>query len=260
MDLGIAGKVAFVAGGTGGIGHAVAVALRAEGVRVALAGRRSELAAEQARELGSPDAAIGVALDITDPASIVEALAQTRSWLGEIDIVIVNGGGPRPSTASELRPDGLPGPAALLLDGPLGLVAECLPAMREGSWGRIVAIGSSAVQAPIPGLATSGMYRTALASYLKLLAREVAAAGVTVNLVLPGRIDTERVAELDAGRAAREGTDTAAVRRASQAAIPAGRYGQPNELAAAVAFLCGAPASFITGEQLRVDGGMVSGF
>lgn len=120
MDLGIAGKVAFVAGGTGGIGHAVAVALRAEGVRVALAGRRSELAAEQARELGSPDATIGVALDITDPASIVEALAQTRSRLGEIEIVIVNGGGPRPSTASELRPDGLPGPAALLLDGPLG--------------------------------------------------------------------------------------------------------------------------------------------
>jgi 3-oxoacyl-[acyl-carrier protein] reductase len=132
--------------------------------------------------------------------------------------------------------------------------------MRDRSWGRIVAVGSSAVQAPIPGLTTSAMYRTALAAYLKLLSREVAMAGVTVNMVLPGRIDTDRVAELDAARARAQRTAVDEVRRASQASIPAGRYGEPQELAAAVAFLCGAPASFITGEQLRVDGGMVSGF
>ena len=260
MDLAISGKVAFVAGATGGIGHAVALALGAEGVRVALAGRRGELAEQQARELGGADAAIGIPLDVTDPASIVEALAQTRTQLGEIDILIVNGGGPPPSAASELRPDELAGPAALLLDGPLELVAGCLPAMRDRSWGRIVAIGSSAIPGPHPGARDLGDVPDGARFIPQAARREVAAAGVTVNVVLPGRIDTERVAELDAGRAAREGTDAAAVRRASQAAIPPVATDGRSELAAAFAFLCGAPASFITGEQLRVDGGMVSGF
>ncbi len=261
MDLGIARKVALVCGATSGIGHAVAAALLGEGARVALCGRRGELATEQAAELAAePHDAIGLALDLTDRESISAAVAEIRSSLGNIDILIVNGGGPPASTAVGLRPDQSAAASALLLDGPLRLIGECLPGMRERSWGRIVAVGSSAVQVPISGLATSAMYRAALASYLKLLSREVAASGVTVNMVLPGRIDTERVAELDASKARAQGATVAEIRRASQATIPAGRYGDPRELAAAVLFLCGSPASFITGEQLRVDGGMVSGF
>lgn len=261
MDLGIAGKVALVCGSTAGIGHAVAGALLTEGARVALCGRRGDLAAEQAADLATyPGAAIGVTLDLTDPGSISAAVAKARSSLGEVDILIVNGGGPPASTAADLRPEQCAAASGLLLEGPMRLIAECLPRMRERSWGRIVAVGSSAVQAPIPGLTTSAMYRTALASYLKLLSREVALSGVTVNMVLPGRIDTDRVAELDANKARAQGTAVEEVHRASQATIPAGRYGDPRELAAAVVFLCGLPASFITGEQLRVDGGMVSGF
>lgn len=261
MDLGIERKVALVSGATGGIGHAVAVALLAEGARVALCGRRGALAAQQAADLASqPGTAIGLALDLTDPDGIATAVAEARARLGEIDILVVNGGGPPGGTAVDLRPDQAAAASALLLEGPLRLVAECLTGMRERSWGRIVAVGSSAVQSPIPGLTTSAMYRTALAAYLKLLSREVAATGVLVNMVLPGRIDTERVAVLDSARAKAQGTAVEEVRRASQASIPAGRYGEPQEIAAAIAFLCSARASYITGEQLRVDGGMVGAF
>jgi 3-oxoacyl-[acyl-carrier protein] reductase len=144
-----------------------------------------------------------------------------------------------------------------LLYGHLGLVGATLPGMRERSWGRIVAIGSSAVQQPIPGLATSSMFRAALASYLKLLATEIAADGVTVNMVVPGRIHTDRVDELDRLRAVRTSTGFDEVQRSSRASIPAGRYGTPDELAAVVAFLAGPTAGYVTGEQIRVDGGLI---
>jgi len=129
--------------------------------------------------------------------------------------------------------------------------------MRERGWGRVVAIGSSAVQQPIPGLATSSMYRAALASYLKLLAEECAVDGVTVNMVLPGRIATDRTAQLDAAAAERTDRSVAAVRAASEAAIPIRRYGTPEDFAAVAAFLCTDAARYVTGEQIRVDGGLV---
>jgi 3-oxoacyl-[acyl-carrier protein] reductase len=140
------------------------------------------------------------------------------------------------------------------------LVAQVLPGMRERGWGRIVAIGSSGVQQPLENLALSNLGRASLAAYLKTLSREVAADGVTVNMVLPGRIDTDRVAALDRGRAEREGTDAANVRAQSEAAIPTRRYGRPEEFGAVVAFLCGAAASYVTGEQIRCDGGLVGSF
>lgn len=257
MDLQIKGKVALASGGTGGLGQAVAQALAGEGVRVAVCGRRGQLAAEQAAALPG---AIGVELDLTSPASVRAAVASVGEQLGPVDILVVNGGGPAPSGAVNLDPEDLPVASRLLLDGPLRLIGACLPSMRERAWGRIVAVGSSAVQQPIPGLTTSSMYRAALAAYLKLLAREVAGSGVTVNMVLPGRIDTDRVAQLDAKRAESTGADVGDVRRSSEATIPVGRYGRAEEFAAMVTFLCGSPASYVTGEQLRVDGGLVSGF
>lgn len=261
MDLGLSGRVAVVAGATSGIGQAVARALSTEGARVAIGGRRSDLAAEQAAQLGTPQRpAIGVALDLTDPDSISKAVAQVRAELGAIDVLVLNGGGPPPSDAAGLEPADSRAAARLLLDGPIQLVGECLPGMRSRSWGRIVAVGSSAVQQPIPGLVTSSMFRTALASYLKLLSREVAGAGVTVNMVLPGRIDTARVVQLDANRAKATGEDIDTVRAESRATIPVGRYGTVEEFAAVVAFVCGGPASYLTGEQVRVDGGLVNAF
>ena len=130
--------------------------------------------------------------------------------------------------------------------------------MRRQGWGRILAIGSSGVVAPLPNLALSNLGRAALAGYLKTLAAEVAVDGVTVNMLLPGRIATDRTAALDQAAASRTGRSVSQVREQSQQLIPAGRYGDPAEFGAAAAFLCSAPASYITGTAMRCDGGLVN--
>ena len=145
----------------------------------------------------------------------------------------------------------------LLVRPHVELVGGVLPGMRQRRWGRIVAIGSTGVQQPIPHLAASNVGRAALAGYLKSLAGDVAPDGVTVNMVLPGRIDTDRVSSVDRSTAERTGRTEEEVRRESQASIPVGRYGLPEELAAVVVFLAGDAASYVTGEQVRCDGGMV---
>ncbi|WP_131736039.1 SDR family oxidoreductase [Actinomadura roseirufa] len=254
MDLAIKGKVALVAGASSGLGLAAARALAAEGARVALAGRRTDVLDTEASALGD---AIAVPMDLTDEESIVRGAARVRAALGPIGILVLNGGGPAPGTAADLDPGTARRDAELLLHGPMRLVRTCLPDMWEAGWGRVVAIGSSAVQQPIPALASSSVLRGALASYLKLLAEDVAPRGVTVNMVLPGRIATPRAVQLDQARAERENRDVADVRAASERTIPLGRYGTPEEFAAMVAFLCGEPASYVTGEQFRVDGGLV---
>jgi 3-oxoacyl-[acyl-carrier protein] reductase len=204
--------------------------------------------------------AIGVEMDLRDPGTVRAAVEQAADRLGPIDIVVLNGGGPPRSQAASIVLDEAREAAELLLFGPLSLISATLPAMRERRWGRIVGVGSSAVQQPIPGLATSAMFRAALAAHLKLLAAEVASDGVTVNMVLPGRIATERVAMLDAAAAERSGQPLDAVQAASRATIPAARYGSPEEFAAVVAFLSGPSASYVTGEQIRVDGGLVRSY
>ena len=256
MDLGIRGRVAVVAASTGGLGRAVAEALAAEGALVVVAGRRGDLAEEIAG--GLPDA-VGVRVDLTvpdGPRALVEA---AREAYGDPDILVLNGPGPRPGTAAGLDTGDLAGAVDSLLLAQQRLVALTLPSMRRRGWGRILAVGSSGIAEPLPGLVLSNAGRAALAAYLKTLAAEVATDGVTVNLLLPGRIATDRVAALDAARAEREQRPVAEVEAASQAAIPAGRYGTPAEFGAAAAFLCSAPASYITGTALRCDGGLVRG-
>lgn len=256
MDLGIRGRVAVVAASTGGLGRAVAEALAAEGALVVVAGRRGDLAEQIAA--GLPDA-VGVQVDLTvpdGPRALVEA---AREAYGDPDILVLNGPGPRPGTAAGLDTGDLAAAVDSLLLAQQRLVALTLPSMRRRGWGRILAVGSSGIAEPLPGLVLSNAGRAALAAYLKTLAAEVAADGVTVNLLLPGRIATDRVAALDAARAEREQRPVAEVEAASQAAIPAGRYGTPAEFGAAAAFLCSAPASYITGTALRCDGGLVRG-
>jgi 3-oxoacyl-[acyl-carrier protein] reductase len=141
----------------------------------------------------------------------------------------------------------------------VALVRRVLPGMRERGFGRIVAIGSSGVVEPIPHLVASNTGRAALAGYLKTLAREVAAEGVTVNMALPGRIATDRVASLDRQAAERTGRSLAEVRAAGEAALPAGRYGTPEEFGTLVAFLSSTRASYITGTAVRCDGGLAGG-
>jgi 3-oxoacyl-[acyl-carrier protein] reductase len=254
MDLGLKNRTALVVGGTTGLGQAVARRLDAEGARVAVTGRSQDRAAQVAMGLTS---GVGLALDLANESSVARGVAAALDALGGIDVLVLGGGGPPPSVATDVTPELGRSAADLLVHGPVAVVASCLPQMRERGWGRIVSIGSSAVHQPIRNLATSSMFRAALASYLKLLAAEVAGDGVTVNMVHPGRIATDRIESLDQARASRESIDVGQVRQQSLRTIPAGRYGDPDEFAGVVAMLCGEPASYVTGEQLRVDGGMV---
>ncbi len=255
MDLELAGRKAMVVGSTSGLGLAIATALSAEGAAVALSGRREDVAGKLAADL---DGAVGVPLDLADPASVVAGVKAAQAALGELDILVLNSGGPPPGPAAALTLEGLESSLRMLVMSQVQLVSLLLPGMRERGWGRVVAVGSSGVQQPIANLASSNVARGALASYLKTLAGEVGRDGVTVNMVLPGRIDTGRVASLDQAAAQRRGEDVATVRRASEAAIPLGRYGTPKEFGDVAAFLCSPRASYVTGAQIRVDGGAIA--
>jgi 3-oxoacyl-[acyl-carrier protein] reductase len=254
MDLGISGKVAFVAASTGGLGLAVAQALATEGAKVAITGRRRERAEQVAASLPG---AVAVVADLGEPEGVAEAVDQAEDLLGPIDIAVLNGPGPKPGAAAALGPDELASAFELLVRPHHALVSRVLPGMRERRWGRILAVGSSGVTAPLPNLAVSNTGRAALASYLKTLAAEVALDAVTVNLLLPGRIATDRVAELDAAAAKRRGISVDEVQLESRKTIPARRYGKPEEFGAAAAFLCSAAASYVTGVALRCDGGLI---
>lgn len=253
MDTGLTGKHVLVPGASSGIGLAVAQALAHEGADVVLAARRGDVVREEAARLPS---AVGVEIDMTDDGAPADLVAAAEEAFGPVDVLVLNGGGPPPGAAADLADEQVIAAVHQLLVQHQRLVSLVLPGMRERGWGRVIGMGSSGVQSPIANLALSNIGRAGLAGYLKTLAGEVAADGVTVNMVLPGRIGTDRVDSLDAATAERTGRTVEEVRAASMAGIPAGRYGRPEEFAAAVTFLAGAPASFITGEQLRCDGGM----
>jgi 3-oxoacyl-[acyl-carrier protein] reductase len=279
MDLGISGKTVFVAASTGGLGLAIARALAAEGVRVAVTGRRRERAEAIAAELAelsrhhadrhttgeastggdstNAPRAVGLEADLTTAEGVASAVERAEAALGPIDILVLNGPGPKPGAASALAAEDIAAAFELLVKPHHALIARVLPGMRERRWGRILAVGSSGVVAPLPNLAVSNTGRAALAGYLKTLAAEVALDAVTVNMLLPGRIATDRVAELDQAAAKRRGTTLEEIQRESRKTIPARRYGEPEEFGAAAAFLCSAPASYITGVALRCDGGLI---
>jgi 3-oxoacyl-[acyl-carrier protein] reductase len=254
MDLGLKGRTAVVPGATSGLGLAVARALAAEGANVVLGGRRGELVRKEADALPS---AVGVEIDLTDPAATDTLVGTAQDRFGPVDVLVLNGGGPPPGVAVDFTPEKFADAVALLVQPHQRLVQAVLPGMRERGFGRIVAIGSSGVQAPIDRLVASNSARAALAGYLKTLATEVAADGVTVNMVLPGRIATDRVGVLDRANAERSGKTEEEVREAARNAIPAKRYGTPEEFAAVVTFLASGAAAYVTGEQVRCDGGLV---
>ena len=242
MDLGLQGRVALVTGASKGIGRAIAAELAAEGARVAISSREPERAA---RALG----AVGVPHDSADLDGIDDLVQQVEKAQGPIEILVTNTGGP-PGGEDPLgfsREQWEDAYRHLVLH-PMALVERVMPGMRERGWGRVVNVGSSAMREPIANLMLSNAHRAGTLAAWKTLARHVAADGVTVNSVLPGRIATERLYE-------RYGGEEAA-RRDAVAEIPADRLGEPEEMAAAATFLCSARAAYITGGALLVDGGM----
>lgn len=246
-------------GATSGLGSAIAQALAAEGARVLLWSRdeaKLQASAEALRASTSADVAV-VAADATDPAAARTVVAAAQESFGGIDIAVLNGGGPAAVDPLATTAEGWRESLQLLLVTPVEIATALLPAMREQRWGRIVAVLSSGIREPIPNLVYSNAGRSALTAWLKTASTAVAAEGVTINGVVPGRIATPRTQALDSGRAAATGATPEEVRLASEATIPAGRYGDPKEFAAAVAFLCGEPAAYQTGSLIRVDGGLM---
>ncbi|MFE4667825.1 SDR family oxidoreductase [Streptomyces sp. NPDC056716] len=252
MDLGIGGRTAIVCASTAGLGRATAEALAVEGARVVVCGRRADLAEKVAA--GLPHA-VGVGVDLLAPDGADTLMRAARAAFGPPDILVLNGPGPRPARITEIAEPELGGAVESLMTVHHRLLSLALPHMRERRWGRVLAVGSSAVAAPIQDLALSVVGRTALAAYLKMLATEVAGDGVTVNLLLPGRIATDRVRRIDAARAAGSGDTVDRVIAASARRIPLGRYGEPDEFGAVAAFLCSERASYLTGSAVRCDGG-----
>lgn len=254
MDLGIRGRTALVCASTAGLGEAAARALAAEGARVAICGRRGGLAASIAAEL--PDA-VGIEVDLIAEDGPRTLVARTLDAFGQVDILVTNSPGPPPGDSVDLTDRDIVAAVESLVLPHQRLVSLLLPGMRERGWGRILAIASVGVAAPIPGLAASNLGRAALANYLKTLSAEVARDGVTVNLVLPGRIATARTVQMNTFRANREGVSVQEFAARAQAAIPVGRFGDPAEFGALAAFLCSQQASYMTGTAVRCDGGAV---
>lgn len=257
MDLGLAGKHALVLGASRGLGAAVARALALEGATVSAAARTVEDTRRWIAALPADVAArvTPTALDMADRVRI----AQVAGALPPVDILVNNGGGPPPGGAADHAPELWLSQFETMAANLFFLTQTLLPSMKARGWGRIITISSSGVVQPIPNLALSNGIRAAVAGWSKTLSAEVAAQGITVNMVLPGRIHTDRVDQLDGAAAKRQGRSVEDVAKASMASIPAGRYGRPEEFADAVAFLASARASYITGATLRVDGGMIRG-
>lgn len=253
MELGLKGRTAVVCASTSGLGRVTAETLAGEGANVVVCGRRGRLAEDIASGLPR---AVGVGVDLLAPGGPDTLVAAALEAFGPADILVLNGPGPRPARVTEIGEGEVGDAVDSLVTVHHRLMSLVLPHMREQRWGRVLAIGSSAVVAPVGDLALSGIGRTAFAAYLKMLATEVAADGVTVNMLLPGRIATERVRRLDATRAARSGRGVEEVSAASAAEIPARRYGVPAEFGAVAAFLCGSQASYLTGSAVRCDGGL----
>ena len=248
MELGIDGRTAAVAAASAGLGLASAKRLAAEGVRVAICGRDADRIAAAAAKVGN--GCIGLVADVSTPVGATGFVAAATDALGEPpDILVTNAGGPPAGTFASTDLDAYLPALELNLLSVVALCKAAVPAMQAQRWGRVVAITSISVRQPIATLILSNTARAGATGFLKTLAREVAADGVTVNSVLPGLHATDRLLGLyGPDGAANAGRD-----------VPAGVLGDPNDFGAVVAFLCSEPAKFVTGVALQVDGGAYAG-
>jgi len=247
MDLGIEGKVALVMGASQGIGRGIAAALAREGARVAIASRSAEKLEAAAAEVGA-----GVTPFVADAADLERMAAlpgEIEAAMGPVEILVANTGGPPMGGAFDHEPEEWEDAYRTLVLSPKVLAEAVVPGMRERGWGRIVNVGSTSTVEPIPYLNLSNAHRMAAVGYLKTLAREVAADGITVNTVATGKFATQRLA-----------VNMGSLEQAEEAAktdVPAGRLGTPEEYGDLVAFICSERAAYLTGTVIPLDGGML---
>jgi 3-oxoacyl-[acyl-carrier protein] reductase len=251
MDLGLTGARALVGGGSGGLGGAIAGVLAAEGAQVALTARPSDRLDAAAARIGG----VAVPADLSTPAGPAAAVAAAVAAMGGLDLLVVNSGGPPPGRFEDLDEAAWQRAIDGTLWSAVRVIKAALPHLRESERPAILMVLSSSVREPIPALTTSNLIRPGLAGLLKSLVPEI--APIRINGVAPGRINTARIAQIDAAMAGASGATVEAVTAGVISRIPLGRYGEPEELGRVAAFLLSPAASFVTGAIVAIDGGMV---
>lgn len=261
MDLGVEGRVAWVHGGSSGLGRATAEALVREGAAVAISARDEERLAAAARAIASScgGRCIDVPLDVSNVAAIAPAHERVVKELGQVDILIANSGGPPPGTFDSITDDQMDASVDLLVRSAWHLTRAVVPSMRERRRGVIIYITSSSTKEVIGGLLLSNMMRAAVVGMAKTISKELGPENVRVLCAVPGRIRTPRVESLDRTRADASGRPVDVVKRASESEIALRRYGEPAEFGDALAFLASDRASYITGTSIVIDGGLLNG-
>lgn len=259
MDLLLHGKVIMIAAASQGLGFGVAQALAREGAYISIASRSTEHIERTASSLRetAPDAVLSHVFDATDANSILTWVDATIKHFGGIDGLVTNTGGPPVGTMDSLNDHDWQAAFELLLMSVIRLIRAALPSMRLRGGGSILALTSTSVKEPIPNLLLSNVMRSAVTSLAKSLSLELAADGIRVNTLMPGRIATARMESLDLHAATQAGISVAEQQRRTNSRIPLGRYGTVEEFGRAAAFLLSPAAGYITGTTLAMDGGLL---
>lgn len=261
MDLGLTNKVAWVHGASSGLGRATALALAREGAAVACSARSPESLEEAAADIESETGArcVAVPLDVSDARAIGPAHDQVVNYLGPVDILLSNAGGPPPGPFEALGEDELHQAFSLTAESAWRLTKVVLPGMSQKGSGCILYLTSSSTKEVIPNLLLSNMMRASVVGMAKTLSKELGPRGIRVLCVAPGRIETARLLALDQGNAERLGRPAEEIAAEAKARIPLGRYGDPQEFGDVVAFLASERASYVSGITVTIDGGMLNG-